>query len=453
MSVPPATEIRRLAEENDALKREVARQRSLVEASHSLHSTLDQDRLLGIILDTASAAVGAERGTVYLVSADGREIWSRVVAGTESLVIRLPLGRGIAGTVAKTGETIRIPDAYADPRFDPSTDKRSGFRTRSILCSPIRNRDGKVVGVFQLLNRRGGPFEDSDVEFLDALSVHAALAIENAVLHTAALEKERQEREIKAAQGIQRALLPERSSRAAGPVVLAGMNELCEDASGDYYDFVDLRSGRLGVAIGDVSGHGLGAAMVMAEARALLRAFALAVTDLPRLLDLINDFLSKDMTAGRFMTLFCAAIDPDTCEVSWASAGHNPVLRFEAATRTVQELHATGRVLGVFPDAGYEAGAPFRLAPGDALLLYTDGATEALGKDGELFGESRLRAVLEESAGKGAEGLLAATKAALVAWTDGKPPRDDLTLVAVTVPVEGGAPAVAAVQEGGDAPA
>jgi serine phosphatase RsbU (regulator of sigma subunit) len=425
-------ETARLHDEVASLRREVARQKSLVEASHSLHSTLDQDRLLGVILETASKAVDAERGTVYLVSQDGKEIWSRVVAGTERLEIRLPIGRGIAGAVAKTGETIRIDDAYSDVRFDPSTDRRSGFRTRSILCAPIRNRAGQVVGVFQLLNRRGGPFEKSDVEYLDALSVHAALAIENAILHATAIEKERQEREIKAAQGIQRTLLPEHSTKTSGRHVIAGTNVLCEDASGDYYDVFDTKSGRTGFAIGDVSGHGLGAAMVMAEARALLRSLALAVDDLPRLLDLVNDFLAQDLTAGRFMSLFCGALDPDTGDLAWCSAGHNPVLFFHAATKQVEKLESTGRVLGVFPAAGYHPGEPKRVEPGDVLLLYTDGATESVAPDGSQFGEERLTQVLEESAAGGSEAVLAAVRKALHAWTGGAPPRDDLTLLALT---------------------
>ena len=123
-------------EEREALEREVARQRSLVEASHSLHSTLDQDKLFGILLGTAAKAVDAERGTVYVMSADRREIWSHVVSGAKQLEIRLPLGKGIAGTVAQTGETIRIDDPYADTRFDPSVDKRLGLTTRSILWRP-----------------------------------------------------------------------------------------------------------------------------------------------------------------------------------------------------------------------------------------------------------------------------------------------------------------------------
>ena len=425
-------DIDRLVAENAALAREVARQKSLVEASHSLHSTLDQDELLGVILATASKSVDVERGTVYLVSADGQEIWSRVVAGNQQLVIRLPLGKGIAGAVAATGETIRIADAYADSRFDPSTDKRSGFRTRSILCAPIKNRKGHVVGVFQLLNRRGGPFDDRDVEYLNDLSVHASLAIENALLHAASLEKERQDREIKAAQGIQRALLPERAERREGRLALAGMNELCEDASGDYYDFFEWKGGRLGVAIGDVSGHGLGAAMVMAEARALLRAFATGVEDVAAVCESLNDFLSHDMTAGRFMSFFCASIDPKVGDVRWASAGHNPALHYRAATKEVVLLESTGRVLGVMPDAGYRNGATFHLAHGDVLLLYTDGATEAPApKTGDLFGEERLEEVLRASAGGPPEGILDAVRAALKAWTGGAPNRDDLTLLAV----------------------
>ena len=425
-------EIDRLLAENAALSRDLARQRILVDAAHTLHSTLDQDELLGLILETASKAVDAERGTVYLVSEDGKEIWSRVVAGSESLVIRLPLGRGIAGAVAQSGEVVRIDDAYQDARFDPSTDRRSGYRTRSILCAPIKNRKGTVVGVFQLLNRRGGAFDEADVDVLNALSVQAALAIENALLHKTSLEKERQDREIRAAQAIQRALLPERGDRTAGRLAVAAMNELCEDASGDYYDFLDLSDGTLGIAIGDVSGHGLGAAMVMAEARALYRAFSSAIRDVEKVLDLLNDFLSEDMTAGRFMSFFCASLDPETGVVRWGSAGHNPVLHYVAATGEVRDLDSTGRVLGVMPGAGYETGTAFTLEPGDALLLYTDGATEAQSPSGAFFGLERLTGAFSASARDGPEAVLQTVRTALRAFTGGAPNRDDLTLLAVT---------------------
>ena len=414
-----------------ALEKDVALQRTLVEASQVLHSTLDLDALLRIILKTSTEAVGAERGTVYLMSQDATEIWSRVVAGSQSLEIRLPLGKGIAGAVAKTGETIRIDDAYKDPRFDPSTDKRSGFTTRSILCSPIRGRTKNIVGVFQLLNKAGGPFDDGDVEFLDALSVHAALAVENAQLHRSALEKERQDREIKVAQDIQRALLPEKMDLAVGRFALAGMNELCEDASGDYYDFFEFKDGRTGIAVGDVSGHGLGSALVMAEARALLRAFAKTLDDLPTLMGMLNDFLARDMRAGKFMSLFVGALDPASGDLEWCSGGHNPPMLLRAAGGPLETFDATGPVLGVLTGAPFGRGRPVRLDRGDVLLLYTDGATEAPAPGGALYGEERLEAVLRGAASGGPEAVLAAVRSALHTWTGGVPNRDDLTLVAI----------------------
>jgi len=411
---------------------DVGRLQRLVDASYALHTTLDLDELLGLILGAASEGVSAERGTVFLLSDDGAELWSRVLSGDAKLEIRLPVGQGIAGAVAKSGEPVRLDDAYADPRFDRSWDTRSGFRTRQMLCAPIRNRDRRIVGVFQLLNKRGGPFTREDEEYLAALSVHAALAVENARLHKAALEKERQEREIGLARAVQRQLQPERSEARAGSILVAGVNELCEDATGDYYDFLaHLPGGRIGVAIGDVSGHGLQAALVMAAARAYLRAFVRTAPSLPAAMDLLNDFLVPDMRGGKFVSLFAAVIDESSGAMEWCNAGHNPPLLHRARDGSMSPLMATGRILGVLESANYRAGAPVVLAPGDAVLLYTDGVTEAKDPAGELFGDARLRATLSEGAGTEPAALLARVRAAVAAWTGRGPNQDDVTMVAV----------------------
>jgi len=152
----------------------------LVEASKIVNSTLDLDKLLGLILDSAVTSIDADRGTVYLVDSIKQEIWSKVLQGDNMVEIRLPLGKGISGYVAQTGETINIPDAYNDPRFNPDVDKRTGYRTRNILCMPMRNKDGKIIGVFQLLNKKEGSFTGDDEQFIDAFSAHASVAIENA---------------------------------------------------------------------------------------------------------------------------------------------------------------------------------------------------------------------------------------------------------------------------------
>ncbi|MGH7161835.1 MAG: PP2C family protein-serine/threonine phosphatase [Planctomycetota bacterium] len=415
------------------LERQLARQRKLVHASYALHTSLDVDELLGLILKWAAEGVEGERGTVFLVSDDGGEIWSRVVSGDEELEIRLPIGKGIAGAVAKTGETIRIEDAYADGRFDRSWDEKSGFRTRQILCAPIRNRAGSIVGVFQLLNKRSGSFTEEDEEYLAALSVHAALAVENARLHQASIEKERQEREIRLARRVQRQIQPERAEAKVGAIVAAGMNELCEDASGDYYDFlVPLPGDRIGVAIGDVSGHGLQAALVMAEARAFLRAFVRTTQELREAMNLLNDHLVPDMPAGKFISMFAAVIDAATGRVEWCNAGHNAPLVIGGRDGEVRKLEASGRILGVLPDAAYRAGLPFTLEPGETIFLYTDGVTECRNRAEELWGEERLHALLREEAGSDPATLLQTVRRVLSAWTGKARNHDDITMVAVT---------------------
>ena len=408
---------------------ELKRQRSLVEASYALHSTLDLDDLLGKIVAVATNGVGANRGTVFFVSEDRKELLSRVLSSGEKLEIRLPVGKGIAGSVAATGEVINIADAYADPRFDRSWDRMSGFSTKQILTAPIRSRVGEVVGVFQLLNKPGG-FDADDESYLDALSVHAALAIENARLHASALEKQRYDREVELALGVQRTLQPERREVGLGEISAAGLNELCEDASGDYYDLIDLPGDRIGVVVGDVSGHGLQAALLMAETRAFLRAYFLTAVTLKQALDLLNDSLVPDLAGGRFVSLFAATVHTQTGAVEWCNAGHNPpwVCR---ASGELTSLPGTGRVLGILPDADYGRGAPLVLGPGDVLLAYSDGITESRSPGGELFGAERLGAALQAAAGRAPVAILDSLREAVSQWTGGARREDDVTLLAV----------------------
>jgi serine phosphatase RsbU (regulator of sigma subunit) len=418
-------------DEIERLRRELSRLRRVAEASYALHTTFDLTELLGRILEAAKRGVDADRGTVFLLSDDGTELWSRVLTGDGDLVIRLPVGQGIAGTVASTGLAIRIDDPYNDPRFDPSWDERTGYVTKRILGAPIRRRDGRVMGVFQLLNKRTGSFDDEDEAFLDALSVNVSLALEGARLHGAEVEKERQEREIQLAQNVQRAYQPERQELETGLLSAAALNVLCEDASGDYYDFIEMPDGRLGVVVGDVSGHGLGAAFVMAQARALLRAFTWTVSGLADCMNLLNDFMSRDMTGGRFMSLFVALADPSTGVVEWQCAGHPPAFVRRAATGDVEQLAARGRVLGVLAGAGYSDPEPVQLEPGDVLFLYTDGATEARNADQEFLDEEGLADALGRVADRAPTDVLDGILDALVEWTGEETFNDDLTLVAL----------------------
>jgi K+-sensing histidine kinase KdpD len=172
--------VMRLEEQRQANEMRLNKLQRLIEASKIINSTLDLDKLLGLILDSAARCIEADRGTLYLVDDIKKEIWSKVLQGTDMVEIRLPVGKGLSGYVAETGEAIIIPDTYADSRFNPDNDKRTGYRTRNMLCMPMKNKDGKIIGVFQLLNKRQECFDNDDVAFIDALTAHASVAIENA---------------------------------------------------------------------------------------------------------------------------------------------------------------------------------------------------------------------------------------------------------------------------------
>ena len=163
----------------------------LIEASKVVNSAIDLDVLLGVILDVASRSIGADRGTLYLIDRKADELWSKVAQGDGMVEIRLPIGKGLAGYVARTGEVVNITDAYSDPRFNPEIDRKSGYSTRTVLCMPMRNKNGEIIGVIQLLNKRIGHFGPEDEAFIEALSVHAAIALENARMAQEMVQNER----------------------------------------------------------------------------------------------------------------------------------------------------------------------------------------------------------------------------------------------------------------------
>ena len=174
-----------------AVQQQLEKTLRLVEASKIINSSLDIDKLLDLIFRTAAKTVGADRGTLYLIDEISKEIWSKVQQGSDRIEIRLAIGSGIAGSVAATGETVNIQDAYKDSRFNPKIDQITGYRTKSTLCMPMKNRDRKIIGVFQLLNKAKGFFTKEDESFIEAYSIHASIAVANAQLAQQMVQSER----------------------------------------------------------------------------------------------------------------------------------------------------------------------------------------------------------------------------------------------------------------------
>ena len=403
---------------------EIQHLRTLVEASKLINSSIEPDALFASILSVARQQLGVERGTLYFVDEASGEIWSKV-AGEIGDVIRLPIGRGIAGSVAASGELVLLHDAYADERFDPSYDFSTGYRTQSMLCAPIKNRSGRIVGVLQLLNKIGGPFGHVDLDFLDAISDHMAIAMDNATLHLALVEKQRMERELQLGREIQRDLLPTTPEDLNG-VAIAAMSIPCYEVGGDYYDFLPLPGGELGIVIGDVSGKGVGAALIMSSLQAALRVAAPIEDDMAMLLSRLNTFVF-DATRGRkYVTFFYGRYMPSTGLLRYVNAGHNPP--FVVVDGRVEVLGSTGKPVGILPGSRYDT-ASITLPPGATLTLYTDGLHEATNGDDEEFGNERLTALVRESSDGDVASMPGRVLAAVTAFEAGAPPTDDKTIV------------------------
>lgn len=171
-----------------ALRHSEAKFASITEIGEAMGTTFNLDELLGVIMDKITELMEAERSTLFVVDEDTGELWSRVTQGIKNVEIRLQHGEGIAGWVATTGKSINIRDAYSDPRFNPEVDARTGYQTRSILCQPIRNQSGAIIGVVQVLNRKDGPFTPEDENLLSAIASQAGIALENHKLYKSVIQ-------------------------------------------------------------------------------------------------------------------------------------------------------------------------------------------------------------------------------------------------------------------------
>jgi len=375
------------SERNLRFRGAVAELSSIVEATKRLNSTLDLGELINIILQIATRQTDADRGTVFLVDRERDEIWSLVGLRLEQKEIRLPASKGIAGWVARHGETLRLSDVYDDPRFEPEVDRQLNYRTRTLLCLPIRNKDGEIIGVLQLLNKRAGPFTPADEGFLRALSDHLALALENAQLHRERLAKQRLERDLALARSIQAGLLPERPPEIAG-FEIGVAHRASQMVGGDYYDFVPLDPENLLIAVADVEGKGVASALVMANLQATLRALVTHLHAVERLLAAINRVMLSDTRAKKYMSMFVGLLDQHNRALQYVNAGHVPPVVVRAAGESVA-LEEGGTVVGLLPDVVYKRGL-IALEPGDIVVACTDGITEATDAQDEEYGRERL---------------------------------------------------------------
>lgn len=409
----------------------------LFEATRLLNSTLDLAELLELILKIARTEVKADRGSVFLVDSKKQELWSIVASGLgDHQEIRVPFGKGVAGRVAASGAPVNVEDAYALDFFDSSHDVKFGYKTKSLLCLPIRHHTGEVVGVIQLLNEMTrGRFNAEDEEFLSNLTGHMAMALENARLHREALEKQRLEKEMELARQIQRSLLPDRPPVVPG-YEIAVLNEPCFEVGGDYYDFLSLGPQSLLLVIADVEGKGVSSALVMSNLQATLRALVMHLHSLEVLTLSLNEMIYNDTKSEKYLSIFLGLVDTRRNGLHYINAGHCPPILIHGETGEYQLLSEGGTVIGLFPVAEYTRGS-VRLNPGDVLICCTDGIGEASNAEDEEYGSDRLAQCVSRNRHKPAQAIVEAVLAEVQAFAAGGRHIDDKVLMITKVTGDG----------------
>ncbi len=400
-----------------------------------ISSSLELDEVLEHIMTTSRAILKADACSLMLVDEQTQELVFEVAQGPVADKLRrgfrLKKGEGIAGHVFDTGETLLIEDAYDDPRFHRDFDLRTGYRTRSILCVPLKTKD-RMLGISQVINRLdGGPFTAEDAETLTLLSTHAAIAIENARLHRALLRKQQIDSDLAFARSIQLSFLPQELPDIRGFRFQAHYQAALE-VGGDFYDFIPLEEDRLGVVIGDVSGKGVASALYMARLTSDLRLLAIRQRDPALLVEHINNLLCVRSCRGMFVTLLYMVLDTREQTISYVNAGHLPPVLWNHREDRYELLRDVGG-----PPAGIVEGQRYACCTihprsGDCFFLSTDGLIEARNAQGMHFGWERLKAAVR-CGDSSVEGVHLRITESLKRFVQEAPQSDDVTMVLLGV--------------------
>lgn len=413
----------------EKLLKKLEKFKGVMEVSKVLNSTLELQEVLRRALTIEQQVMAAEAGCLLLLDEAGEELQFVTALGQvcdQLQAAQVKVGKGIAGWVAQHRESLLVPDAYADSRFDPSWDKKTGFTTKSLICIPLTSKD-QLLGVAQVINRKDGvPFDDDDLELFTMFGGQLATAIANAALHRRLLDQQRMEQELEMARLIQRSFLPA-PPPARPDLELHAANIPARSVSGDFYDFFTLSDGRQVVVIGDVSGKGVPAALYMANLLNMLRYRLNETADLGLGLTRLNEQLFTQSQKGMFVTLAVLALDVAAGTLEIYRAGHLPPLILSADGNHRFIVEGGGPPLGVIA-ASRIAPETVQLSPGDRVVLYTDGVTEAEDtRGGELGLEGLAQLVKAQTAPLP---VLASLIFAEVNAAEGQPAlHDDLTIV------------------------
>jgi sigma-B regulation protein RsbU (phosphoserine phosphatase) len=399
----------------------------LNEIARELSSILNLDELLNRVAELLRRLIDYQMFSILLLDSSGEKLQHRFsLRFRENIHLKheVPLGRGLVGYAAQTGQAVLVPDVSKDPRYIEGNPE-----TRSELAVPLIYKD-KVIGVLDLEHTRRGFFTDDHRRTMTTLAAQVAIAIENARLYEEIARQERRlERDLALARELQMRLLPQTLPKLAN-LELAAKFVPARAIGGDLYDFIPYSLSRLGIVIGDVSGKGAPAAIYAALVSGILRSHAPIEPGPAEMLRAVNLSLAERRIEAQFVSLIYAVWDDEHRTLQVANSGLPRPIHVHAGKNHV--IEATGLPLGLFDDANYDE-FRFKMKPGDMFVFFSDGILDARNRTGELFGRSRVEKLVLECASKSADCVVNTLFKAAAEHSAGVESFDDQTVVAIKV--------------------
>jgi sigma-B regulation protein RsbU (phosphoserine phosphatase) len=407
----------------------------LLAISQKVRDTLDLDETMNHILDMVKSVVDYDAAGIFVLNQDlvhsRNEQPDAVIAGIarrgyeprpveEDAMLRY--GKGIVGHVIFTCSSLVVPDVQKDPRYI-----EGHSQTLSEIAVPIMRKD-RAIGALNLESNHLAAYDENDLEVLQFFADAAAISIEKAMLHQQLLEKELLEKQLQLAREAQSRLFPGEPPHIKG-YDIAGICLPAEEIGGDYYDFIKLSNKDLGVAVADVSGHGITSALMMTAFRGLLRMHARGRLGPVKIANAINHLLPDFSSNDDFATLIYIVLNHEINEITNICCGQQPPMVLHS-DGSMENLNALGPALGVMKKVKYIT-EKHSLLPGDILTIHTDGVVELINDAGEEFGMKRLGAAIYQNRDFPAAGIIQKIIDLTRQFSGSQTYQDDFTLVVI----------------------
>lgn len=413
---------------------DIERLNLLMELVGKINSNLKIETLLREIMDSSKVIMGTQASSLFLLSEDKSKLTLTVPTGPATAELSgksIPSDQGISGWVVQNLKPVIIDDVQKDPRFVGELSVNSTFTTHNLICVPLINHNGNVIGALQAINRKNSDhFTDELIPVFQTLANQAAIAIENAKLQEERIEKELLQKELDVARTIQSGFWPKEVPNIPDYRV-AGCSKPAKSVGGDYYDYIPIpNTNRWGFTVADVTGKGVPASLLMATMRASLRSHVENNNSVSDSINKLNKLIFEDSPVDKFITAIYGELDTKTHSFNYVNAGHNNPYLLKVNNHTLTKLNVGGVMLGIMDPVNFKADS-ISIGPGEKLILFSDGIPEARNKEGDFFSDEAFEEWLLEHKSLTPSQMMMNLLKTIENFAQGQSQSDDITMIII----------------------